>query len=100
MRDIKAEKKGHEWLADRIYSGVPAGMFGRSQEIEIGHYSGESNVIYWLRQRGFEPTPDLVKKIFHVAKRGQRVLSEEEIRDIIQEHQSSNRATGHEASLA
>ena len=49
---IKAEKKGHSWLADRIYSGVPAGMFGKEQEIEIGHYSGESNVVYWLRKRG------------------------------------------------
>ena len=41
---IKAEKKGDAWLADRIYSGVPAGEFGREQEIEIGHMSGESNV--------------------------------------------------------
>ena len=30
---IKAESKGDSWLADRIYSGVPAGMFGRKQEI-------------------------------------------------------------------
>ena len=87
---IKAEQKGDEWLADRIYSGVPAGMFGRSQEIEIGHYSGESNVIYWLRQRGIEPVPALVEKIFRVAKRGQRVLSEEEVRDVIREYQTSN----------
>jgi len=26
---IKAERKGHSWLADRIYSGVPAGLFHR-----------------------------------------------------------------------
>ena len=32
---IKAEKKGDAWLADRIYSGVPAGMFGKEQSIEI-----------------------------------------------------------------
>jgi 2-isopropylmalate synthase len=36
---IKAKRKGDDWLADRIYSGVPAGMFGRQQEIEVGHYS-------------------------------------------------------------
>ncbi|MEQ9322231.1 MAG: 2-isopropylmalate synthase, partial [Polyangiaceae bacterium] len=28
---IKAKNKGDEWLADRVYSGVPAGMFGREQ---------------------------------------------------------------------
>ena len=33
---IKAGRKGDNWLADRIYSGVPAGMFGREQTIEIG----------------------------------------------------------------
>src|SRR6185369_10278984 len=41
---IKAEAKGDAWLADRIYSGVPAGMFGRKQEICVGYMSGASNV--------------------------------------------------------
>lgn len=86
---IKAEKKGHRWLADRIYSGVPAGMFGREQEIEIGHYSGESNVIYWLRQRGFDPTPELVGTILSAAKRGNRVLTDDEIVQIIKEHSNT-----------
>ncbi len=86
---IKAEKKGHAWLADRIYSGVPAGMFGREQEIEIGHYSGESNVIYWLRKRGYEPTPDLVHAVFAAAKRGNRVLTDDEIKQVIKEHQAT-----------
>src|SRR5690242_21709713 len=83
---IKAEKKGHAWLADRIYSGVPAGMFGREQEIEIGHYSGESNVVYWLRKRGFEPTPELVSAVFAAAKRGNRVLTDDEVHHVIKEH--------------
>jgi 2-isopropylmalate synthase len=85
---IKAEKKGHAWLADRIYSGVPAGMFGREQEIEIGHYSGESNVVYWLRKRGFEPTKELVAEVFAAAKRGNRVLTDEEILAVVKEHRS------------
>src|SRR5215831_5018631 len=76
---IKAEKKGHAWLADRIYSGVPAGMFGKEQSIEIGDYSGESNVIYWLKKRGFEPTKELVAEVFTAAKRGNRVLTDEEL---------------------
>jgi 2-isopropylmalate synthase len=87
---IKAEAKGHRWLADRIYSGVPAGMFGREQEIEIGHYSGESNVVYWLRKRGHEPAPELVAAILAAAKRGHRVLTDEEIRQVIKEYQSAN----------
>ncbi|NNM33962.1 MAG: 2-isopropylmalate synthase, partial [Gemmatimonadetes bacterium] len=37
---IKAEAKGAAWLADRIYSGVPASMVGRNQEIEISPMSG------------------------------------------------------------
>src|SRR5205809_71499 len=76
---IKAEKKGDAWLADRTYSGVPAGMFGKEQEIEIGHYSGESNVVYWLKKRGYEPTQDLVAAVLGAAKRGDRVLTDDEI---------------------
>ena len=83
---IKAEKKGHDWLADRIYSGVPAGMFGREQEIEVGHYSGESNVVYWLTKRGYEPTASLVATVLAAAKRGNRVLSDDELKQIIKEH--------------
>jgi len=83
---IKAEKKGHAWLADRIYSGVPAGMFGKEQEIEIGHYSGESNVVYWLSKRGIEPTKDLVTAVLGAAKRGNRVLTDEEVQQVIKDH--------------
>ena len=65
---IKARAKGDDWLADRVYSGVPAGMFGREQEIEVGPMSGESNVIYWLEERGIDAAPDLVREIFQAAK--------------------------------
>ncbi|MEZ4365454.1 MAG: LeuA family protein [Kofleriaceae bacterium] len=81
---IKAEKKGHAWLADRIYSGVPAGMFGKEQEIEVGHYSGESNVVYWLRKRGLEPTAERVAAILAAAKAGNRVLTDAEIHALAQ----------------
>jgi 2-isopropylmalate synthase len=81
---IKAERKGDAWLADRIYSGVPAGMFGKEQSIEIGHYSGESNVVYWLKKRGYEPTPPLVAAVLAAAKSGNRVLGDDEIVAVIQ----------------
>ena len=87
---IKAEKKGHAWLADRIYSGVPAGMFGREQEIEVGHYSGESNVVYWLRKRGIEPAPALVAAVLAAAKRGDHVLTDAEIHGVIKEFQAAS----------
>ena len=47
--------------------GYAEGRFGREQEIEVGHYSGESNVIYWLRKRGIEPTAELVAAVFGAA---------------------------------
>jgi 2-isopropylmalate synthase len=81
---IKAEKKGDAWLADRIYSGVPAGMFGKEQAIEIGHYSGESNVVYWLKKRGYAPTKELVTAVLGAAKRGDHVLSDDEIAAVIE----------------
>lgn len=85
---IKAERKGDAWLADRIYSGVPAGLFGREQQIEIGHYSGESNVIYWLRKRGFDPTKELVAAVLGYAKRSNRTLEDDEIHQVIKEHRA------------
>ncbi len=80
---IKAQKKGDAWLADRVYSGVPAGMFGREQEICIGYMSGASNVKYWLAQRGIEVTDDLVAAILGAAKQGKHILSEEEVMTIV-----------------
>jgi isopropylmalate/homocitrate/citramalate synthase len=86
---IKAENKGHAFLADRIYSGVPAGLFGREQEIEIGHMSGESNVIYWLRKRHIEPKAALVKQILGAAKATDHLLTEDEVQLIIQKFAAS-----------
>ena len=80
---IKAMQKGDAWLADRIYSGVPAGMFGRQQEIAIGFMSGASNVNYWLRQRGIEPTETLVSAILEVAKGTRYLLSDDEVMAVV-----------------
>jgi 2-isopropylmalate synthase len=81
---IKATKTGDNDLADRVYSSVPAKVFGRKQEIEIGHYSGRSNVIFWLREHGFEASDDLVDKVFNFAKTQNHTLSEAEIRAVIE----------------
>lgn len=77
---IKAFKKKDDALVDAVYSGVPASMVGRAQEIEIGPMSGKSNVIYWLESRGLEAGEERVERIFDLAKKSPTVLSEEEIR--------------------
>jgi 2-isopropylmalate synthase len=75
-------RKDHE-LADRIYSGVPAGWFGREQEIEIGPMSGRWNVIFWLERHGLASTDgeleEQVDRILKFAKSSDHVLSNEEV---------------------
>ncbi len=83
---IKAEAKGDAWLADRIYSGVPAAMVGRHQEIEIGPMSGLSNVRYWLRVRGYDHEDEaLCRRIFDYCKTQDHTLSDAEIEALVQE---------------
>jgi len=76
---IKARKKGSDWLADRVYSGVPAGMFGLQQIIEVGPMCGLSNVIYWLAVHGYSQDEGLAKEIFALAKSTNRLLTDDEI---------------------
>jgi 2-isopropylmalate synthase len=76
---IKAKAKGDDWLADCIYSGVPAAMVGRRQEIAIGPMSGLSNVSYWLREKGLEADPAVSEAILRHAKQSDHLLSDEEI---------------------
>ena len=80
---IKALKKGDQELADLVYSGVPAQDFGLEQSIEIGHMSGKSNVIYWLEKRGIEATEDRVEAIYQRAKQSDRLLTAEEILQVV-----------------
>lgn len=79
---IKARNRGEEWLADLVYSSVPASMIGSRQVIEVGPMSGESNVLYWLKERGIEAQPELVKEIFQRAKAAPSILEEAEILEI------------------
>jgi 2-isopropylmalate synthase len=75
----KAYKKGDLELADAIYSGVPAHMFGLEQIIEIGPMSGRSNIVYWLGKRGIATSDEIIDRIFAAAKQSACVLSESEI---------------------
>lgn len=84
---IKAMHKGDAWLADRIYSGVPAHLFGREQEICIGFMSGASNVSYWLRKRNIEPGKELVDAILAKAKNSAQILTDDEVMEIVGKYQ-------------
>ena len=87
---IKALRTGQTWLADQVYSGVPAGWFGRKQEIEIGHMAGDSNIVYWLQARGYDPSADLVGAIRTLAKGTNRVLEEAEVMAVVSEHMAAS----------
>jgi 2-isopropylmalate synthase len=83
---IKARKKGDAWLADRVYSSVPAGAFGLKQKIEISPVSGLSNVKCWLEEHGYDAAnAELCQHLFDAAKRADRVLTEEECHRLAQE---------------
>jgi 2-isopropylmalate synthase len=76
---IKAFHKQDPVLTDAVYSGVPAQLVGRRQEIEIGPMSGKSNVLFWLERRGIPPDEELVERLFNRAKASRTVLTDDEI---------------------
>ena len=76
---IKAMRKGDHWLADRVYSGVPASIVGLQQRIRIGHMSGRSNIIWWLEQHGYETSDGLVAHMFEVAKSQKRLMDDADV---------------------
>lgn len=88
---IKAKKKGDDWLADRVYSSIPAGMLGLKQEIDVGPMSGESNVCYWLEENGYEPDRPLVEHIFSLAKLREAVFNDAELHAAVREFKGSHR---------
>jgi 2-isopropylmalate synthase len=76
---IKAFRKGDSWLANRVYSGVPADLFGLEQVIAVGPMSGRSNVTWFLEKRGVRPSDEQVQRVLDLAKKTPRLLTEEEI---------------------
>jgi 2-isopropylmalate synthase len=91
---IKARKKGHAWLADRIYSGVPAGDFGLSQRIEVSHVSGLSNVKWWLEAHGHDAgDAALCQRLLDAAKQTHRTLRDDELEALVAAHARQPAAT-------
>ncbi len=77
---IKAINKHDKFLADAVYSGVPAHLVGLEQIVEVGPMSGKSNVLYWLARHKIPPTDELVNRLFEAAKQSTRVLTDDELR--------------------
>jgi 2-isopropylmalate synthase len=61
---IKADRKQDRALVDAVYSGVPATMVGREQEVDVGPMSGRSNVVFWFEKRGLKADDAAVDRVF------------------------------------
>lgn len=75
----KALAHGDHWLADRVFSSVPASLVGRTQRLDIGPFSGETSVTAWLLARGIEVTEPNVRRVLARAKQASGVLTEAEL---------------------
>jgi len=76
---IKALRSGRKDLADRVYSSVPAGDFGCKQRVDIGFYSGKSNIQFWLHEHDLEITDARVQAIWDQAKSSDLTLTDSQI---------------------
>jgi len=76
---VKAFRMNDVELANAVYSGVPAHLFGLEQLIEIGPMSGKSNVLFWLERHGIPGEEALVNRIVEAAKQSARVLNDSEV---------------------
>ncbi|HLV59763.1 MAG TPA: hypothetical protein VKY51_00010, partial [Fredinandcohnia sp.] len=85
---IKAKRRNDDWLADRVYSAVPAGEFGRGQRIDVGPMSGMSNVLYWLEQNGEPTDEELARFVLDRAKSSPRTLTDDEIRAAVSDYRT------------
>lgn len=68
---------------DVIYSGVPAALVGRAQQVELGPMSGESNAVWWLETHGVEASAENVRLLLGAAKDSDRILTEAEIEALL-----------------
>jgi len=79
----KAARKGDRAAVDSVYSGVPASLVGREQQIEVGPMSGKWNVTFWLEKHGLTASDELVDRILARGKRSPTTLTAEEIFEVV-----------------
>lgn len=82
---LKAKKKNNLFLADRVYSGVPAAELGFEQEIDIGPLSGKSNFSYLLEKHNIH-NEELLEEIYAKNRSSRTSLSISEIDQILKKH--------------
>lgn len=82
---LKAHQLGDVSIKDGVYAAVPASLLGREQEVLIDGSSGASNVRYWLSVHGVTGAidGDVVDAVLRKAKRADRPLTDDEIRDVV-----------------
>ena len=76
---VKAFRKADAMLANTVYSGVPAYLFGLDQIIEIGPLSGKSNVSFWLERHNIPANDEIIARVLDAAKKSSHVLTDYEI---------------------
>ena len=86
---VKAMAKGYHWLADRVYSGVPAGDYGLQQINRIGHMSGTSNITWGLSQNNYPVNDEIIEYLFEIAKSQRRMMTDEEVHSEISKFNDS-----------
>ena len=79
---LKASRKS-DVIGDRVYSGVPAAMVGRTQMVEVGPMSGKSNVRCYLDRLGITYQEGLVDTLLQRAKQEDIILSEQDVRAVV-----------------
>ncbi len=93
---VKALARGGTWAADRMYSGVPSSLVGRTQVIEVGPLSGDSNILAWLARHGLGTHPMLVAAIRARAKASDRTLADAELAGVVDAWAASRSASNAE----
>ncbi|HHI78448.1 MAG TPA: 2-isopropylmalate synthase [Planctomycetes bacterium] len=81
---VKAMRMKDYELANAVYSGVPASLVGRSQEIRVGPMSGKSNVLFCLERLGLPTDEEAVARVLAVAKKSKTLLTDQEIRKAVE----------------
>jgi 2-isopropylmalate synthase len=88
---VKAEERGDSWLADHVYSSMPAVRVGRKQEIAIGAMSGMANVAHWMKHHGIAHDEALARAILARAKETDRALSDDELWNAVRAYRAAKK---------
>jgi 2-isopropylmalate synthase len=79
----KALQLGDDWVAERVYAGVPASRLGRAQRIDVGPGSGRANILAWLEEHLIEPTEPVVAALERAAHTATRIYADDELHLIV-----------------